>query len=79
MRVIGRIFSHLSSITSRADFADDDAIQDLISYEFPQESPFSELSTSPITFTDEEDLIMFRLPSKECKYTSIHLIDRTND
>ncbi|KLO10716.1 SHQ1-domain-containing protein [Schizopora paradoxa] len=53
-----------------ADFADDDMIQELISYRFSSESPFSR-SSSPIAFTEEEDLIMLRLPTKE--YLTTHL------
>ena len=54
-----------SIILNRADFADDDMIQELISYRFPPESPFSKTS-SPITFMEEENLIMLRLPTKDC-------------
>ena len=54
-----------SIILNRADFADDDMIQELVSYRFPPESPLSKTS-SPITFTEEENLIMLRLPTKDC-------------
>ena len=41
-------------------------IQGVIAFKFPSDSPLS-MSSEPVVFTDEEDLVMLKLPSRECR------------
>ncbi|TDL27559.1 SHQ1-domain-containing protein [Rickenella mellea] len=56
-----------------ADFADDEWIQQLIDYKFPVTAPGSPDVNSSLKFTDEENLIMLRLPRKEYLSTAEQL------
>jgi protein SHQ1 len=51
----------------RADYADDEYIQELISFQFSSDAPCARTLDEEIVFTLEEDLQMLRLPQKECK------------
>jgi hypothetical protein len=53
--------SHLLNIFSRADYADDEYIQELIIWENPRL-----FDSSPFQFTDAENLALLNLPRKEC-------------
>ena len=54
----------------RADFADDEQIQELIAWQHPHTGQ----SDDEITYTEEENLVMLRLPRKECQY--IHACEK---
>lgn len=51
----------------RADFVDDDYVQDLITWRHP----YAE-DTKPFEFTEDENATMLRLPRKECMYIRRH-------
>jgi hypothetical protein len=48
----------------RADYVDDDYIQELIAWRNPNTVP-----TVPFQFTEAENLAILNLPRKECKFT----------
>lgn len=56
------VFISLITI-ARADYADDDYIQELLSWTHPHISASEE-----VIYTEEEKLIMLRLPRKECLF-----------
>jgi hypothetical protein len=49
----------------RADYADDEYIQELLKWIHPHVS-----TTEEVKYTEEENLVMLRLPRKECDYIS---------
>ena len=55
------------TLTYRADYGDDEWIQELISFVFPPSAPCAHATDEQIIFTPEEDLQMLRLPQKECE------------
>ena len=52
----------------RADFADNEQIEELLAWTHPHlESPSDSTAPSDVVFTEAENAAMLRLPRKECK------------
>jgi protein SHQ1 len=71
----------LPSTLIRADFADNEQIEELLAWTHPHlESSSAAPSPNAIIFTEAENLAMLRLPRKECKYTiTFHFVDGNNN
>ena len=54
-------------INVRADYSDDANIREVVEFDFPVDSPLSDDFSAPLTFTEEENLEMLKLPRKERK------------
>ena len=67
---------HHSTLSTfiRADFADNEQIEELLAWTHPHlESPSESTAPSDVVFTEAENAAMLRLPRKECKCLSFYL------
>lgn len=58
----------LMCVTLRADYADDDHIQELLQWTNPHVA-----ATEEVEYTEREKLAMIRLPRKECKFRILYI------
>lgn len=73
---------HLAPTFIRADFADHEQIEELLTWTHPHlESSPTAPGPYAVIFTEAENLAMLRLPRKECKdtYTIFHFRDGNNN
>lgn len=54
-------------LNHRADFADDEYIQELIAFNFPEGAPALSTTAESFSFDDEEKMAMLQLPQRECE------------
>ena len=59
---------------SRADYVDDEYIQELLHWRHPHAAPPEDFH-----YTEEENATMLRLPRKECEWTAEHFDELTSD
>lgn len=62
-------YSEATTLVIRADYVDDEHIQELLAFKPPPDCPWSPALPDPMVFTEQENVEMLKLPKKECSFS----------